>query len=65
VLRAAMVDDNGVVGKEGTLLLIEEGFVPCPMGTLLQPGGTRALVKSYDRGTQYRFTLVDLAKLGD
>jgi hypothetical protein len=65
VLRAAMVDDNGAVGKEGTLLLMEEGFVPCPMGTLLQPGGTRALVKSYDRGTLYRFTLVDLAKLGD
>jgi hypothetical protein len=34
------------------------------MGVLVEPGGTRALVKSYDRGTQYRFSLVDLKPLG-
>ncbi len=64
VLRAAVVDAAGQVASEGTALLLNEAFVPCPMGIVLEPAGTRALVKSYDRTTNYRFTLIDLAKLG-
>lgn len=65
VLKALFVNTtDGTVASEGTALMMEEAFTPCPMGVLLEPGGTRALVKSYDRGTQYKFTLIDLAKLG-
>ena len=64
VLKAVIVDKEGQVTSEGTALMMEEAFVPCPMGVLLEPGGTKALVKSYDRGTQYRFSVIDLAKLG-
>jgi hypothetical protein len=65
VLHAVLVNDQGEVLREGTVLLMDEGFVPCPMGILLEPGGTRALVKLYDRGATYRFALVDLGKLGE
>jgi hypothetical protein len=64
VLKAAVVSAAGEVRQEGTLLLNENDFAPCTMGVLVEPGGTRALVKSYDRGTQYRFSLVDLKPLG-
>ncbi|WKZ66119.1 MAG: hypothetical protein QY325_15295 [Flavobacteriales bacterium] len=66
VLKAAFLDARtGAVEREGTALMMEDGFVPCPQGTLLEWGGSRALVKSYDRGTQYRFTVIDLARLGE
>jgi hypothetical protein len=64
VLKAAVVSAAGEVRQDGTLLLMEDAFAPCTMGVLAEPGGTRALVKSYDRGTQYRFSLVDLRPLG-
>ncbi len=64
VLKAAVVSAAGEVRQEGTLLLMEDAFVPCAMGVLTEPGGTRALVKSHDRGTGYRFSLVDLKALG-
>ncbi|MCW5899322.1 MAG: hypothetical protein KIT10_08625 [Flavobacteriales bacterium] len=65
VLRAALIDDSGKPVREGTALLMTDDFVPCPMGMLLEPDGMRALVKLYDRGTGYRFALVDLARLGE
>ncbi|MBK7384922.1 MAG: hypothetical protein IPI81_16540 [Flavobacteriales bacterium] len=64
VLKAVAVDRDGTIKQEGTALMMEEDFVPCPMGALMEPNGTRALVKAYDRGTQYRFFVIDLAKLG-
>lgn len=64
VLKAVFIGDDGSVKREGTALMADDAFVPCPTGTLIEWGGTRALVKSYDRGTQYRFTVIDLAKLG-
>jgi hypothetical protein len=64
VLKAVFVDKTGKVVTEGTALMMEEVFVPCPMGIVHEAGGTRALVKSYDRGQQYRFTVIDLTKLG-
>ena len=64
VLKAVIMDKSGQVTGEGTALMMEDAFVPCPMGVLLEPGGTKALVKSYDRGTQYRFSVIDLARLG-
>ena len=66
VLKAVIMSTkDGAVQREGTALMMEEGFVPCPMGTVLEWGGTKALVKSYDRGTQYRFSVIDLGKLGE
>ncbi len=64
VLKAVRVDVSGAIISEGTALMMAEQYVPCPMGVLLEHGGNRALVKSYDRGTQYTFTVIDLAKLG-
>lgn len=64
VLKAVFLGDDGTVKREGTALMMVDAFIPCPMGTVIEWGGTRALVKSYDRGNQYRFTVIDLAKLG-
>jgi hypothetical protein len=64
VLKAALISEGGEVRQEGTLLLFEDDFIPCISGVLLEPGGTHALVKSYDRGTQYRFSMLDLQALG-
>lgn len=65
VLKAAFLSDKGEVEREGTALLMEDGFVPCPMGAVIDWGGSKALVKSYDRGTQYRFSVIDLGRLGE
>jgi len=66
VLKAVFVSTkDGSVQREGTALMMEEGFVPCPMGVVLDWGGSKALVKSYDRGSQYRFTVIDMGKLGE
>lgn len=65
VLKAVIVDDQGSVQREGTALMMDEALLPCPMGVVLDWGGTKALVKSFDRGTQYRFTVIDLGKLGE
>lgn len=65
VLKAAFLNDQGEVQRQGTALMMEDGYVPCPMGIVLDWGGTQALVKSYDRGTGYRFSAIDLGKLGD
>lgn len=65
VLKAVFLSSDGTVKREGTALQMTDSFVPCPMGTVLEWGGTRALVKSYDRATGYRFTVIDLAKLGE
>jgi hypothetical protein len=66
VLKAAMIDlRTGEVKAEGTALLEADGFIPCPMGVVHEPNGQRALVKAHDRGNRYRFTVIDLAKLGE
>ncbi len=65
VLKAAFIGDKGELLREGTALLMDDGFVPCPMGMVLDWGGTKALVKSHDRGTQYRFSVIDLGRLGE
>ena len=65
MLKAVIVDDQGSVQREGTALMMDEALLPCPMGVVLDWGGTKALVKSFDRGTQYRFTVIDLGKLGE
>jgi hypothetical protein len=65
VLKAVLINEKGEALREGTALLMDEEFVPCPMGVVLDWGGTKALVKSYDRGTQYRFSVIDLGKLGE
>ncbi len=65
VLRAVLVDAKGEVLREGTALLSVDTFVPSPMGILKDPGSGKALVKMYDRGTGYRFVMVDLDQLGD
>lgn len=64
VLKGVILDQSGTTLREGTALMMEDGFVPCTMGVLLDPTGNKALVKSYDRGTNYRFTLIDLTALG-
>ncbi len=64
VLKALIMDKSGNTLQEGTALMMEDGFIPCTMGVLLDPSGRRALVKSYDRGSNYRFTLIDLNALG-
>jgi len=64
VLKATVLDREGAVVSEGTALSNEDGFMPCPMGVLLEGTGQRALVRSYDRGTTYTFTAIDLSKLG-
>jgi len=66
VLKAVIVSTkDGAMQREGTALMMDEGFVPCPMGVVLEWGGTKALVKSFDRGTQYRFSVIDLGKVGE
>lgn len=66
VLKAVIVSTkDGSVQREGTALMMEEGFVPCPMDAVLDWGGSKALVKCYDRGTQYRFSVIDLGRLGE
>ena len=64
VLRAALFSHTGEVLANGLVLGMEETFIPSPNVVVFEKDGTRALVKSYDRGSQYRFTVVDLAKLG-
>ena len=64
VLRAALLSRTGEVLANGLVLGMEETFIPSPNVAVFEGDGTRALVKSYDRGNQYRFTVVDLAKLG-
>ncbi|MEO8588745.1 MAG: hypothetical protein ABI432_05200 [Flavobacteriales bacterium] len=64
VLKATMIDRQGAVVSEGTALMNEGGYLPCPMGVLFDATGQRALVKSYDRTTTYTFTAIDLSKLG-
>lgn len=65
VLRAASIHSNGELIRQGTALIGEKDFVPCPSGILLEPGGDRALTKLYDRGTGYRFALLDMGRLGE
>lgn len=66
VLKAAFISTkDGSALREGTALMMEEGYVACPMGALMEWGGTKALVKCYDRGEQYRFAVIDLGKLGE
>ena len=64
VLKATVIDRQGALVSEGTALMNEGGFLPCPLGVLFDGTGQRALVKSYDRGTGYSFTTIDLTKLG-
>jgi hypothetical protein len=66
VLKAAFIGTkDGSALREGTALMIEDGYVACPMGALMEWGGTKALVKCFDRGSQYRFAVIDLGKLGE
>ena len=70
VVKAVHLSAGGEVKAEGTLMGMEETFIPCPGDVLLEPataggsGGTRVLMKLYDRGTSYRFAVVDLARVG-
>lgn len=66
VLKAAFIGTkDGSALREGTALMIEDGYVACPVGALMEWGGTQALVKCYDRGEQYRFAVIDLGRLGE
>jgi hypothetical protein len=64
VLKAVMLDRSGKVVNEGTTLRPEAPFVACPMELLTEPTGHKALVRCFDRGTQYSYALIDLSAVG-
>jgi hypothetical protein len=64
VLKAVMLDRSGKVVNEGTALRPEAPFVACPMELLTEPTGHKALVRCFDRGTQYSYALIDLSAVG-
>jgi hypothetical protein len=64
VLKAVMLDRTGKVVNEGTALRPEAPFVACPMELLTEPTGHKALVRCFDRGTQYSYALIDLSAVG-
>ena len=64
VLKAARIDRAGQVLRQGTAWMPEGGLAACPMTAVFGAGGTQALLKAYDRGTTYRYVLVDLERVG-
>jgi len=64
VLKAVMLDRTGKVVNEGTALRPEAPFTACPMELLTDPTGHKALMRCFDRGTQYSYALIDLSSVG-
>lgn len=64
VLKAVVLDRAGKVVNEGTAWRPEEPFVACPTELLTDPTGHKALVRAFDRGTRYRYALIDLGAVG-
>lgn len=63
VLKALTLDPRGTVVRQGTVLLNEDGFLPCPMKALSGASGNVYLVKRFDRSTTYDFSLIDVTKV--
>lgn len=63
VLKATILDSRGTLVAQGTVLMTE-GQLPCPTGSITDRQGRIHLVKTFDRGTGYRFTLVDATMAG-
>ncbi len=64
VLKAVILDRSGKVVNQGTALRTEPPFTACPMELLTDPTGHKALVRCFDRGTQYSYALIDLSSVG-
>lgn len=64
VLKAVRIDRTGHLVRQGTAWAPEGGLAACPMTAVFDAHGTRTLLKAYDRGTTYRYVLVDLARVG-
>lgn len=64
VLKAITLDPRGTVVAEGTALMLPDGMMPCPMGSVQSPSGKVFLVKSFDRKTTYCFALIDASLVG-
>lgn len=64
VLKAVRLDRSGEVVRQGTAWMPEGGLAACPMTAVFDHDGTHALLKAYDRGTNYRYVLVDLERVG-
>lgn len=63
VLKATTLDPRGKAVAQGTVLM-QEGHLPCPTGSVTDKNGKVYLAKSYDRGTGYRFALIDATSAG-
>jgi hypothetical protein len=64
VLKAVVLDRTGKVVNQGTALRPEAPFTACPMELLTDPTGHKALIRSFDRGAQYSYALIDLSVVG-
>jgi hypothetical protein len=64
VLKAVMLDRSGKLVGQGTAWRPEEAFVACPTELLTDPTGHKALVRAFDRSTQYRYALIELGSVG-
>jgi hypothetical protein len=64
VLKAVLLDRSGKVVAQGTAWRPEAPFVACPTELLTDPTGHKALLRAFDRGTQYRYALIDLGAVG-
>jgi hypothetical protein len=63
VMKSLTLDPRGNVVRQGTVLLNDDGLLPCPMKALSGPSGNVYLVKRSDRNTTYDFSLIDVTKV--
>ncbi len=64
VLKAMRIDPTGQLVRQGTAWMPEDDLAACPMTAVFDRDGAHALLKAYDRGTGYRYVLVDLVRVG-
>jgi len=64
VLKAITLDPRGGVVSQGTALMLEDGFMPCPEGSVAAVTGKVFAVKSFDRKNSYLFSLIDASQVG-
>ncbi len=64
VLKTVRIDRTGHLVRQGTAWVPEGDLAACPMTAVFDANGTRVLLKAYDRGSTYRYVLVDLARAG-
>ncbi len=64
VLKAVRIDREGKVTKEGTALKQEDNFAVSSMTAVFGSDATHVLLKSFDRGTNYNYAILDLSQFG-